>query len=568
MNDVLDDEGNGERKRRRIKTSRYEFDVLDNEEHRMIQQALENSKSEYKRVDIVVPEAPTFYPTIEEFKDPLAYIDKIRSIGERAGICKIVPPAEWKPRCMIDFSNPKLFPTKKQKVNTLQEGQGFDEGNYYNIKGYQEMADVFYANWLKKHYNDRDTTHNPPTMEELAKDYWDMVETGTKEATVEYANDIDTLRYASGFVSKAAEILATDSMDMKNIHSGIEPADCKDMFSEDYYSRTGWNLNNLPLCEGSVLKYLQTPINGVNVPWLYIGMLFSSFCWHNEDNYLYSINYSHFGAVKQWYGVPGGEAKLFEKVTKKFLLESFKDAPDLLHHMTTQISPSLLIKNGVNVCSIKQEPRSFVVTFPKAFHCGFSYGFNCGEAVNFATPDWLLAGSESEERYRVFSRSSVFSHHRLLFTLLQNQHEIKSLYSLHDLCNEVLKVLDEEVNSRPYILGQGIRDLSTVRLPSNSFTLIDKNAADYDDLRTCAVCKHVCIFSAIVCECDKVKVSCIRHYNSMCKCNKDKKYLLNWCDTASLKNTSVEVRASLDKIKQAIESHAEYKSKGISIKSE
>jgi [histone H3]-trimethyl-L-lysine4 demethylase len=80
----------------------------------------------------------------------------------------------------------------------------------------------------------------------------------------------------------------------------------------------------------------------VNVPWLYIGMLFSSFCWHNEDNYFYSINYSHFGAIKQWYGVPGGEAKNFEKISKDFLLELFRESPDLLHHMTTQISPSLL----------------------------------------------------------------------------------------------------------------------------------------------------------------------------------------------------------------------------------
>ena len=86
-------------------------------------------------------------------------------------------------------------------------------------------------------------------------------------------------------------------------------------------------------------------------------------------------------------------------------MESFKESPDLLHHMTTQISPELLIKNNISVCKLMQTPRSFVVTFPKAFHTGFSYGFNVGEAVNFATPDWYKQGTEADERYRMFRPS-------------------------------------------------------------------------------------------------------------------------------------------------------------------
>jgi len=35
-------------------------------------------------------------------------------------------------------------------------------------------------------------------------------------------------------------------------------------------------------------------LSGIVAPWLYFGMLYSSFCWHNEDNYLYSINYMHW----------------------------------------------------------------------------------------------------------------------------------------------------------------------------------------------------------------------------------------------------------------------------------
>jgi jmjN domain len=38
------------------------------------------------------PEAPIFEPTWEEFKDPAAFIEKIRDVGEKTGIIKIRPP--------------------------------------------------------------------------------------------------------------------------------------------------------------------------------------------------------------------------------------------------------------------------------------------------------------------------------------------------------------------------------------------------------------------------------------------------------------------------------------------
>lgn len=38
------------------------------------------------------PEAPVFYPTEEEFQDPLEYINNIRKIAANSGICKIKPP--------------------------------------------------------------------------------------------------------------------------------------------------------------------------------------------------------------------------------------------------------------------------------------------------------------------------------------------------------------------------------------------------------------------------------------------------------------------------------------------
>ena len=38
------------------------------------------------------PECAVFEPTKEEFKDALAYLEKIRPEAEKYGICKIRPP--------------------------------------------------------------------------------------------------------------------------------------------------------------------------------------------------------------------------------------------------------------------------------------------------------------------------------------------------------------------------------------------------------------------------------------------------------------------------------------------
>lgn len=302
----------------------------------------------------------------------------------------------------------------------------------------------------------------------------------------------------------------------------------------------------------SVLRHVKVGIAGINVPWLYFGSLFSTFCWHNEDNYLYSINYHHKGAPKQWYSVPGDKvaAEGLEKVFKSYLSLKMRDVPDLLHHITTMFSPRLLQNADVPVYKMLQHEGEFIITFPRAFHGGFSLGPNIGEAVNFATHDWIAYGADASERYRSFSRPAVFSHDRLTFTMANHLEDQKVYANCRLLLVELERVVEEEIRLRNKLLADGVRDLSaTIRLPKNRLDQLDEKSANYDDKRACHSCKHTCFFSAVGCECSQSKVSCLRHSHFMCRCAVERRYFMIWSTEKELNDTLERVRGHCESLR-------------------
>ena len=103
----------------------------------------------------------------------------------------------------------------------------------------------------------------------------------------------------------------------------------------------------------------------------------------------------------------------------------------------------------------------------------------------------------AERGYRNMARQPVFSHTRLLFTLAYHIEEFDEEMR-SELATQMNEYLDEEILSRPTLES---RISHTCRIPPNSFALVSKATLDYDESRVCEICKHVCIFTAVACEC-------------------------------------------------------------------
>jgi len=150
-----------------------------------------------------------------------------------------------------------------------------------------------------------------------------------------------------------------------------------------------WNVAKLE----NLLDVLGTKVPGVNTTYLYLGMWKATFAWHLEDVDLYSINYIHFGAPKQWYSISQEDARKFESAMKSLWPNDAKQCDQFLRHKTYLISPEKLKSQfNIKVNKLVHYEGEFVITYPYGYHSGFNLGYNCAESVNFATEQWLNYG--------------------------------------------------------------------------------------------------------------------------------------------------------------------------------
>ncbi|KAL0026074.1 hypothetical protein WJX79_007057 [Trebouxia sp. C0005] len=456
-----------------------------------------------------IPVAPTFHPTSEEFKDPLAYIEKIKPEGQKAGICCIVPPPGWAPPFALEKGTNGMsaesfrFLIRRQLTshlcmrlpNTSRRRKAAASGRYgagkvssganvdgapapeeFEENGKEEEVGEFgfhtldrthtlksfasSADWIKSlHFGDPKPTADPtaavervskrrklgsytgpePTIEEIEGEFWRVIEAPDDVVESYYGQDLDSGHHGSGFPLPPFRQRLLEEHLQKQAVSRSKPAGKTDSDTGDdnskrtytkeetVYSEHAWNINNLPRCKGSVLRYYigDELITGVMVPWLYVGSCMSAFCWHVEDHALCSINYLHMGAPKVWYGVPANASSALEEAMKDALPDLFEAAPDLMYSLVTMVSPMNLQARGVPVHRLVHQEGSFVITFPNAYHSGFNTGFNCAEAVNFGPPDWLPHGTDIAEKYRRDGKAITLSHDALLVALVGTAEAVK-----------------------------------------------------------------------------------------------------------------------------------------------
>ncbi|KAG6813425.1 hypothetical protein H0H92_011122 [Tricholoma furcatifolium] len=64
-------------------------------------------------------DCPEYWPTEEEFKDPMAYIRSISAEAKQYGICKIIPPKDWKMPFVTETETFR-FRTRLQRLNSIE----------------------------------------------------------------------------------------------------------------------------------------------------------------------------------------------------------------------------------------------------------------------------------------------------------------------------------------------------------------------------------------------------------------------------------------------------------------
>ena len=103
-------------------------------------------------------ECPVYYPTLEQWKDCMGYIDSIAPEAKAFGICKIVPPEGWRMPFVLETDKFR-FKTRLQRLNSLEAAS---------------RAKVNFLEQLQLYYEQGDNKLNIPIVDRRAIDLYGL----------------------------------------------------------------------------------------------------------------------------------------------------------------------------------------------------------------------------------------------------------------------------------------------------------------------------------------------------------------------------------------------------------
>ncbi|KAF5899988.1 protein Jumonji-like isoform X1, partial [Clarias magur] len=318
-----------------------------------------------------------------------------------------------------------------------------------------------------------------PDTAGVEQEYWRLVEEKECHVAV-HCGRVDTKTHGSGFpVSKS------------------EP-----------FSKHGWNLTVLSNNSGSILRHLGA-VPGVTIPWLNIGMVFSTSCWSRDQNSLPYIDYLHTGADCIWYCIPADEMSKLDKVVHTLLQANGTPGLEMLEK-NIMISPEVLRREGVKVHRTVQQSGQFMVCFPGTFVSKVCCGYSVSETVHFATAEWMKLGYEAAKDLKRRRIEEPFSTEKLLCQIVTSEPRQENKQLLNAASSLIHDLRDTEISQRRQLFNAGLRlsarygnqpdgEFPTERKKTHR-TRLSEDTAD----RRCQVCQHLCYLSMVVHESDNV----------------------------------------------------------------
>uniref|UniRef100_A0A3B4UCD1 Protein Jumonji n=1 Tax=Seriola dumerili TaxID=41447 RepID=A0A3B4UCD1_SERDU len=380
----------------------------------------------------------------------------------------------------------RLFAQEKQGKEDRQHGEEQEEEEDRGVLSDQHKCiykgkSVSLTNFFRIARNTMTMCFNKePGAAEVEQEYWRIVEQRDSHVAV-HCGKVDTSTHGSGFPTGKSEP----------------------------FSKHGWNLTVLPNNSGSILRHLGA-VPGVTIPWLNIGMVFSTSCWSRDQNRLPYIDYLHTGADCIWYSVPAEEKAKLDKVVHTLLQANGTPGLEMLEK-NIMISPEVLCREGIKVYRTVQRSGQFVVCFPGAFVSKVCCGYSVSETVHFATPHWMNLGYQASKDLKCRRIAKPFSMEKLLYQIATAESKRDNGLLLTTISALLKDLRNIEMGQRQELYKAGL--LSSARYGTHDGGLgpgegrkkpRGKWLALESSERRCQICQHLCYLSMVVQETDNV----------------------------------------------------------------